>query len=217
MNQISVLLADDHEIVRDGLKAFLEDESNITIVGEAANGQEALEKAKELQPNVVIMDIRMPEMTGIEATKLMPQYAPDAKILVLTMHETEEYVLRSIESGAHGYLLKDTSKEEFMKAIVTVAKGEKYFSHHASNVLVNQYLTNQQKPKNKADELKFELTKREREILSLITQGLSNKDIAAQLEKSVRTIETHRFNIMKKLDVSNVVELIRVAQEEHLV
>lgn len=217
MNQINVLLADDHEIVRDGIKAFLEDEPNIIIVGEASNGLEALKKAAELHPDVIIMDIRMPELNGIEATKKLAEYAPNAKALILTMHETEEYVLRSIDSGAYGYLLKDTSKEEFMKAIFTVAKGEKYYSHHASNILVNQYLTNQQKPKEKSGEVKFDLTKRELEILTFITEGLSNKDIATKLDKSVRTIETHRFNIMKKLKVSNVVELIRVAQEEKLV
>ena len=217
MNQIRVLLADDHEIVRDGIKAFLEDEPNITIVGEAANGQEALQKAAELHPDVIIMDIRMPELNGIEATKKMVDFAPGAKTIMLTMHETDEYVLRSIENGASGYLLKDTSKEEFMKAIFTVAKGEKYYSHHASNVLVNQYLGNQQKPKDKSGGAKFDLTKRELEILNFITEGMSNKDIATRLDKSVRTIETHRFNIMKKMKVSNVVELIRVAQEEQIV
>lgn len=217
MNQITILLADDHEIVRDGIKAFLEDEVNIKIIGEAANGQEALELAAKLQPDIIIMDIRMPELNGIEATKKLAEYAPNAKSIILTMHETQEYVLRSIDNGAFGYLLKDTSKDEFMKAIYTVAKGEKYFSHHASNVLVNQYISNQQKPEEKPANTNFDLTKRETEILVHITNGLSNKDIATKLEKSIRTIETHRFNIMKKLKVSNVVELIRLAQDENLV
>ena len=217
MSTIKVILADDHVIVRDGIRALLESETDIEVVGEASNGKEALDLAKELTPDVIIMDIRMPEMNGIEATQLLLQQSPTTRSLILTMHDMEEYVLRSIDSGAYGYLLKDTSKDEFIKAIRTIHKGERYYSSYISNVLVNNYINMRNNPNPASQENKFELTKREIEILRLVVDGRSNKEIAELLEKSVRTVETHRFNIMKKLHVKNIAELIKVAKEQKLV
>jgi DNA-binding NarL/FixJ family response regulator len=215
MKTITVALADDHQIVRDGIKSLLENETDIEVVGEAANGVEAIELVNKLHPDVLVIDIRMPEMNGIEATKRLYDAGTTTRCMILSMHDDEEYVFRSIESGAQGYLLKDTGKEEFLKAIRTIAKGEKYFSSPISNILVNNYLNNINQPQSQTTaELPYQLTKREWEILGLIVEGQGNKEIAEKFGKSIRTIETHRFKIMKKLNVRNVVELINVAKEK---
>lgn len=215
---IKVVLADDHVVVRSGIKTLLEHEGSIQVIGEASDGQEALEVVHNLQPDLLIIDIRMPIMNGIDATKQLQQYSKSTKALILSMHDDEDYILQSIESGASGYLLKDTSKEEFLKAIRTVYEGGKYFSGDVSKALVNSYLNiKDRKPQKTASTThQYDLTKREKEILALIADGLGNKDIAEKLGKSVRTIETHRFNIMKKLKVNNVVELLKKVEEESL-
>jgi len=216
MEDIKVVLADDHVVVRNGIKMLLESAGEISVIGEASNGQEALEVVKQLQPDVLIIDIRMPIMNGLEATSKLGSYSDKTKALILSMHNDEEYVLQAMDSGAAGYLLKDTSKEEFIKAIYSVKQGGKYFSGDISNILVNSYLNVKSNKQGKSsDNIKqYDLTKREKEILKLIIDGINNKDIADQLGKSVRTIETHRFNIMKKLNVNNVVELIKKVEEE---
>jgi two-component system, NarL family, response regulator DegU len=215
MKTITVALADDHQIVRDGIKSLLENETDIEVVGEASNGIEAIELVNKLHPDVLVIDIRMPEMNGIEATKRLNDAGTSTRCMILSMHDDEEYVFRSIDSGAQGYLLKDTGKEEFLKAIRTIAKGEKYFSSPISNILVNNYLSNKNQSQHQTmAELPFQLTKREWEILGLIVEGQGNKEIAGKFGKSIRTIETHRFKIMKKLNVRNVVELINVAKEK---
>jgi two-component system, NarL family, response regulator DegU len=212
MPAIKVVLADDHEIVRNGIKILLESEGDLEVVGEASDGQEALDECKTKQPDILIVDINMPKMNGIETIRQLKAYSPSTKALVLSMHEDEEYILQSVEMGATGYLLKGSNKQEFLKAIHTVQKGEKYFTGDISNILVQHYLNLRNKaatsptPQETGDNA---LTKREKEILSLIYKGESNKDIAEKLDKSVRTIETHRFNIMKKLDANNLAELLR--------
>jgi len=218
MEGIKVVLADDHVVVRNGIKMLLESAGEIKVIGEASNGQEALDVVSHLQPDVLIIDIRMPIMNGLEATSKLGTYSDKTKALILSMHNDEEYVLQAMDSGASGYLLKDTSKEEFIKAIHSVYQGGKYFSGDISNILVNSYLnvkSNKQGTTSKKSN-QYDLTKREKEILTLIINGKNNKDIADQLGKSVRTIETHRFNIMKKLNVSNVVELIKKVEEESI-
>jgi two-component system, NarL family, response regulator DegU len=212
MPAIKVVLADDHEIVRNGIKILLESEGDLEVVGEASDGQEALDECKSKHPDILIVDINMPKMNGIETIRQLKSYSPATKALVLSMHEDEEYILQSVEVGATGYLLKGSNKQEFLKAIHTVQKGEKYFTGDISNILVQHYL----KLRNKAatsppaqDAGDNALTRREKEILSLIYKGESNKEIAEKLDKSVRTIETHRFNIMKKLDANNLAELLR--------
>ncbi|MCR9251319.1 MAG: response regulator transcription factor [bacterium] len=208
---INAVLADDHEIVRKGIKILLEDDGHINVVAEASDGFEAIKKVDELKPDLLITDIRMPEMDGLQTTQKVRSAYPDIKILVLSMHDDEDYILKSAEFGADGYLLKDTSKPEFIKAIDAVMSGQKYFSGDISNILVNSYLNFKSGSPGSESGAQVEsiLTKRERQILSLIYNGVSNKDIAEQLGKSVRTIETHRFNIMKKLEVKNIAELLR--------
>jgi two-component system, NarL family, response regulator DegU len=216
---VKIVLADDHGIVRDGIKSTLRDEKNFKVIGEASNGLEAIEKVKSLSPDVIIIDINMPEMNGIEATAIISKKYPDTRALVLSMHDNEDYILKSIEAGAAGYLLKDTNKEEFVKAINAVAKGEKYFSTSISNILATGYLHRIKKEgvKSAEDDSENALTRREKGILKLIVQGSSNREIADSLSISIRTIEVHRSNMMKKLKVKNAVELVKYAMENNLV
>ena len=215
MENIRVLLADDHQLVRNGIRNLLEDEKEIEVIGEVSNGQEALEVVSRLLPDLLIIDIRMPVMNGLDATRKLTASGLPTRALILSMHDDEDYILQSIDCGASGYLLKDTSKEEFMKAIRVIYKGEKYFSGDVSKVLVSNYLNVKEKKVPQDDtSQQYDITKREKQILGMIAEGAGNKEIAEQLGKSVRTIETHRFNIMKKLRVSNVVELLKKLDEE---
>lgn len=216
-NPIRVVLADDHVFVRDGIKSLLENEANITVVGEATDGLEALKMVEIYQPDLLILDIRMPNMTGIEVVETLRNKNNQVKIVMLSMHESEEYVLKSINAGADGYLLKGSSKEEFLKALRTVSDGGKYFSGDISSILIGQ-LTNS----NPSSEVKLAfnqemlITKREKEILSLLLSGKGNKEIAEVLDISKRTAEVHRFNLMKKLKVKNLMELANKATEYSL-
>jgi DNA-binding NarL/FixJ family response regulator len=218
---IEVILADDHVLVRDGIKALLEDEQDILVINEASNGKEALNVLKTHQPHVVIIDIRMPEMNGIELVKVIKSNYPDIKTLVLSMHDSEEYVLQSIHAGADGYLLKGSSKEEFLKALHTIASGEKYFAGELSSIIINNFVNGktpatQTETKTTITE-EYSLTKRERQILGLVLQGKSNKEIGEDLNISKRTSEVHRFNLMKKLDVKNLMELANKATQYGLI
>ncbi|SHJ50226.1 two component transcriptional regulator, LuxR family [Reichenbachiella agariperforans] len=218
MSKIKVILADDHVIVRNGIKILLESNGDVDVIAEASNGEEALEKVRLLKPDILISDIRMPIMNGIEATARLKEFSPNTKALILSMHDDEEYIIKSIESGASGYLLKDTTKEEFSKALHAILDGQKYFSGDISNILVNSYLNIKDgKPVSTSSQsgvIDYHITKREKQILQLVYEGNSNKEIADKLGKSVRTVETHRFNIMKKLSVSNITELLRKIDAE---
>jgi two-component system, NarL family, nitrate/nitrite response regulator NarL len=213
-SSIRVVLADDHVFVRDGIKSLLENESNIVVVGEATDGQEALEVVGELQPDLLIVDIRMPHLTGIEVVEKLRSQNNPVKIVMLSMHESEEYVLKSIQAGADGYLLKGSSKDEFLKALHTVAAGGKYFSGDISSILIGQLTNPTIAPESKpiSDE-EMLITKREKEILKLLLSGKGNKEIAEALDISKRTAEVHRFNLMKKLKVKNLMELSNKATE----
>tara|TARA_R110000868_G_scaffold177059_4_gene415328 strand:+ start:7236 stop:7895 length:660 start_codon:yes stop_codon:yes gene_type:complete len=217
-NTIRVVLADDHVFVRDGIKSLLETEDNIIVVGEATDGQEALETVESSKPDLLIVDIRMPHFTGIEVVEKLRNQKNPVKIIVLSMHESEEYVLKSIKAGADGYLLKGSSKEEFLKALHTVSNGGKYFSGDISSILIDQLknIVNTLDTKQPlADDLV--ITKREKEILKLLLSGKGNKEIAEALEISKRTAEVHRFNLMKKLKVKNLMELSNKANEYALI
>lgn len=214
---IKIILADDHGIVRDGIKATLRDEKNFKVIAEASNGLEAIEKVKKYEPDILIIDITMPEMNGIDAAAIIHKTDSQTKSIILSMHDREEYVFKAIESGASGYLLKDTGKEEFIKAINLVYKGEKYFSSSISNVLVSGYLHKMKSKEAAPLEADSVLTKREKGILKLIVDGLNNREIADQLKISIRTIETHRSNIMKKMQVKNAIELVKIAMEQKLI
>ena len=209
--QIRIALVDDHKLVRNGIKSLLEEEHDIVVIAEGANGYDAIEVMDKEHPDVLIIDVRMPEMNGIEAISKVQSIDPTSKIIVLSMHDSEDYIIQSIKAGASGYLLKDTDKEEFIKAIHVVNNGGKYFSGDISNVIVSNFLKeNSNSPKTVAitkDSNPFELTKKEKQILSLILSGKTNIEISHILKKSKRTIEAHRFNMMKKMDVKNLTEL----------
>lgn len=225
-NKITIVLVDDHAIVRDGIKYLLEEDQSLTVIGEGSNGIEAIELVKNLQPDILIIDVRMPEMNGIEAVKRINSSNTKTKSIVLSMHDSEEYILNSIDSNAMGYLLKDASKSEVLKAIHTVYNGEKYFSGDISNIIVNNLMKKSLvNPISTSEELKLEtapsniynLTKKEIEILQLVLKGKTNKEISEELNKSKRTIETHRFNLMKKMEVKNLIELSSKAKELNLI
>lgn len=223
MDIIKVVLADDHVLVRDGIKALLEDQSGIKVVDEASNGKDALDVIRVNKPDLLIVDIRMPEMNGIDVVAAIKQEGSGIKTLVLSMHDSEEYVVKSIEAGADGYLLKGASKEEFLKAINTIASGGKYFTGDVSAIIMNHFVSNGNsapatpKISKRKEEDPFNLTKREKQILKLVLQLKNNKDIAEELNISRRTAEVHRFNLMKKLDVKNLMELTNKSKEYHLV
>lgn len=206
--KIRILLADDHPMVREGIRSCLDARENFRVVGEASDGQEALEKAKKLQPDVVLMDISMPRLTGLEATKLLHKEVPKAKVLILTMHENEAYVLEIVRSGAKGYILKDTSPAEVVRAVEAVNKGEAYFSSRISQFVLNEFVN---KARSLTKPSRSEISPREREVLALIAEGLSNKEIAAKLFVSVRTVETHREHLMRKLDIHSAAGLTQYA------
>ena len=218
---INVVLADDHVLVRDGIKALLEDQDGIAVIDEASNGKEALEVIARNKPHVLIVDIRMPEMNGIEVVGEINKSHKGVKTLVLSMHDSEEYVVKAIQAGADGYLLKGASKKEFLKALHEVAAGGKYFTGDVSAIIMNNFVNGRTgtavSHKETPKEDPFNLTKREKQILRLVLQLKNNKDIAEELEISKRTAEVHRFNLMKKLEVKNLMELSNMAKEFGLV
>ncbi|KGL62362.1 response regulator transcription factor [Polaribacter sp. Hel1_85] len=218
---INVVLADDHVLVRDGIKALLEDQTGIMVIDEASNGKEALEVISKNKPHVLIIDIRMPEMNGIDAVAEINRRKMDVKTLMLSMHDSEEYVVKSIQAGADGYLLKGASKEEFLKAVNKVAAGGKYFTGDVSSIIMNNFVngntTKAEESKTVIKELPFQLTKREKQILALVLELKNNKDIAEELSISKRTAEVHRFNLMKKLEAKNLQELTNKAKEYRLI
>lgn len=205
--KIRLLLVDDHPIVLDGIKSHLCAQPEFEIVGEASNGADALQKSRSLLPDVVLMDITMPHMNGLEATSQMRKLAPHAKILILTMHNSKEYIAQMIRAGARGYLLKDGSPAELVRAIKAVHAGEVFFAPSVSRVIVDQLVEGG----GRVAEPVQSLTDREREVLSLIAEGLLNKQIADKLGIGVRTIETHRERIMRKLDIHTVAGLTKYA------
>jgi two-component system response regulator DegU len=217
MEKIKIVLADDHALVRNGIKAMLEFDQELSVAGEAGNGSEALEMARAVKPDLLVLDIRMPVMTGLEAAAKIKSYSPNTKAVILSMHDSEEYVLQALDAGAYGYLLKDTDKNEFVKALKQIHAGSKYFSGGVSNVLANRLLGKKSLVKENFKNDTYNLSKREREILRMVVEGRQNKEISNSLDKSIRTIETHRFNIMKKLGVNNAIDMINKAVKENLV
>ncbi|MEO9659908.1 MAG: response regulator transcription factor, partial [Maribacter dokdonensis] len=220
MSEITrIVLADDHALVRDGIRSLLETESDLQVIGEASNGKEAIDLVAEVNPDILIIDIRMPVMNGIDAVAELTQSKSSVKTIILSMHDSEEYILKSISSGANGYLLKDTDKSEFIKAIHTVREGGKYFSGDISNVLVNNLLggkneiVKKEETPKKTGENVFDLTNKELKVLELVLSGLTNQQISEKLQNSKRTIETHRFNLMRKMDVKNLIDLSKKSQK----
>ena len=208
--RIRILLADDHAVVRKGFQFILGAQPDFEVVGEAANGREAVDLSKTLQPDVVVMDVSMPELNGIEATRRIGEVSPKARVLALSMHRDSVYVREILRAGARGYILKDAQEEELLGAVRAVSKGDGYLSPAVSDAVLNDYR------KHVTDPVDL-LTSREREVLQLIAEGRTNKEIATQLQLSVYTVEAHRGRVMEKLNLHSTGELVRFALRNGLI
>ena len=202
--KIRILLADDHAVVRQGFKMILAAQPDMEIVGEAGNGREALDLAGQLQPDVIVMDVAMPELNGIEATRRVADLSPRSRVLALSMHKDSVYVREILRAGARGYLLKDSIASDLLAAVRAIARGEGYLSPGVSDAVLNDYR------RHVTDPIDL-LTSREREVLQMIAEGKTNKDIATVLNLSVYTVDAHRGHIMEKLNLHSVTDLVRFA------
>jgi two-component system response regulator NreC len=215
MRKIRIVLADDHKLMRSGLRVLLEQQPDLTVVGEASDGRDAVALVASQRPDVLVMDIGMPSLNGIEAAAQITQSHPEVSIVMLSMHSDEGYVLRALKAGAKGYLLKDSAEADLIRAVHAVAEGKSFFSPAVSKVLLDDYV---RKLKRSGTEDPYDLlTPREREILQLVAEGKSNKEIAQLLNLSVYTVETHRSNIMEKLNLHGVPELILYAVRKGII
>ena len=209
MNPIRVLLADDHTLIRAGLRMVVVSQPDFTVVGEASDGREAVALAEQLKPDVVVMDIGMPSLNGIEACRQIHDSLPGSQVIMLSMHSDEGYVLRALKAGAKGYMLKDSAEADLASAIRAVMGGKSFFSPAVSKILLEDYM---RKLKRTGAEDSFDLlSPREREVLQLVAEGKSSKEIANLLGLSVYTVETHRAKLMQKLNLHNIPELILYA------
>jgi len=216
LRKLRILLADDHSLVRRGARAVLQAQHGWRVVGEAANGPQALEMAKKLKPDVAIVDISMPELDGVEVVRQIREAVPDTKALVLTMHESDQMVRRALDAGACGYLLKSDLADYLAKAVKAVAEGKRFLAPRVSEIVLEGFLNKKSQPQQ-VRRTSARPTPREIEILRLLAQGKSNKEIAAQLEIAIRTIETHRAKIMLKLGVHSLAELIHYAMRHGII
>ena len=207
MSTVRIVLADDHALVRAGIRALLEKLPGVEVVGEAGNGREALELAKTLMPNIVLLDISMSELGGLEALPRIVKNFPAVKVLILSGHANEEYVLRALRCGAAGYILKDAAAEELGHAIKSVAQGQTYLSPSVSRTVVENYLQRAAGEEGPIEEL----TARQREVLQLVAEGRNTKEIACLLGISIKTAEAHRLQLMARLDIHDVAGLVRYA------
>lgn len=215
MKKIRVLLADDHGVVRKGLRFLLETEPDLEVVGEAADGKQAADLAAELEPDVVVMDVAMPRLNGIDATSLVVKRRPETGVIILSMYSDEQYLVRTLSAGARGYLLKDSAEADLVAAVRSVAGGRPFFSPSIAKTLLEDYLRQlQQRGLSDSYEL---LTDREKEVLHLLAEGKTNKEIATVLEISPYTIETHRTHLMQKLNLHNTAEIVLYAVRKKII
>lgn len=210
MKGIRILLADDHAVVRQGFKMILDAQPDMEIVGEAGNGREAVELAQKLKPDVVVMDVAMPELNGIEATRRVMEAVTHARVLALSMHKDSVYVREVLRAGARGYLLKDSGAADLVSAVRAVARGEGYLSPAVSDAVLDDYRKHVTDPIDR-------LSSREREVLQMLAEGKTNKEIAAVLNLSVYTVDAHRGRIMEKLNLHSINELVRFAVRNGLI
>lgn len=215
MAKISLILADDHAVVRSGLRMLLEAQPDMQIIAEVESGTEAVEKVESLRPNVILMDIQMPGVNGIEATREIRRIAPDTAVLALTMHEDDQYFFEMLNAGASGYVPKRAAPDELLTAIRTVARGEVFLYPSLATRLVQDYLKRDED--DEQNQVYDELTPREREVLILIAEGLSNAEIGEQLVISVKTVDRHRENIMRKLNMHSRIDLVKYAIKRGLI
>jgi two-component system response regulator NreC len=215
--KIRILIADDHSVVRRGLRALLEASQGFNVVAECSDGEQAIHQAEKYHPDVVLLDISMPKVNGIEATRILKRQHPDIRVLMLTVHESEEYVYQVIRAGADGYVLKTADKKELWTAVRAVMDGGRFFSPGVSNIIVSQFTTrlrDDHVPSRPGQRL---LTPREHEVLRCIAQGKTSRAIAAELLLSIRTVNTHRANLMQKLDIHEKAGLVRYAIQNGIV
>lgn len=215
MTDVSILLADDHEVIRDGLKALLEKHKRFRVIGEASNGQEAIDKVGELKPDVLLMDITMPVLNGVQASAEVHKRYPKTKVVILSMHHDVDHITQCLENEVMGYVVKSQGGKEIIAALEMVSDGKKFFSEAVTKAIIEKYTENKNIHTSKKP-LRIELTNREREIISFIAQGWTNQRIADSLFISFRTVETHRANLMRKLEAKNSVELVNKAREYNL-
>lgn len=212
MAKIKIIIVDDHQMFRDGIKLALNEEEEFDIIGEAGNGHELFELMKKQEPDLVITDISLPDISGIDISERLNKEYPAIKVLVLSMHSNEEFIYKALIAGADGYLPKETSISELTKAIIKINSGKDYFNKDISDKLIHAF----KKKNHTKNETENTLTKREKEIIRLIVEGLSNKEIADQLFISIRTVDTHKNNIMHKLHLKSSVELVKYAIKNNL-
>jgi DNA-binding NarL/FixJ family response regulator len=214
LEKIRILLADDHTLVRSGIRSLLEDEPGLSVIGEAEDGRVAVTMACKLKPDVVIMDIAMPLLNGLEATRQIKMQCPGVKVLILSMHDNEEYIRQVLEAGAMGYILKDAAARELISAIQSVYRGEAVLSPAVTRLVIEDYLRwGGTRPQEESDSL----SPREREVLQLIAEGYTNKQIAEILSISIKTVQAHRNNLMQKLDLHDRGELIKYAIQKKII
>ncbi len=218
MSAVRILVADDHEIVRKGLRALLEGHSGWEVVDEAVDGREAVEKARRLEPDLVILDVSMPNLNGLEACRQIRKEVPATEVLILTIHDSEQLVREVLEAGARGYVLKSDAGRELVTAVEAVRKHKPYFTHKVSELVLEGYLRSGLSITDVGKSPKLvRLSSREREIVQLLAEGKSNKEVASALHISVKTAETHRTNVMRKLDLHSISELVRYAIRNKIV
>ncbi|MBI2686880.1 MAG: response regulator transcription factor [Acidobacteria bacterium] len=215
MSPIRVLLADDHGVVRKGLRFLLTQDPSVEVAAEAEDGREAVRLASELQPNVVIMDIAMPLLNGLDAAAQISKANPRAGVIILSMYSDEEFIIRALTSGAKGYLLKDSADADVLRAVHAVARGRTYFSPSIAHTLIEDYM--RRLTQEGLQDRYGLLTDREREVLQLLAEGRSNKDVAALLGLSVHTVDTHRTNFMQKLGLHNTAEIVIYAMRKKII
>jgi DNA-binding NarL/FixJ family response regulator len=215
MAKYKILIADDHAMVRDGVKNLVKQNKDYVVVGEASTGKEALDQYESLKPDLLILDISMPDMNGMDVSKEILVHDPAANILILSMYDDEDYISRCLEFGVKGYVVKNESSSELDYAIKSILQGKNYFSRQAQDVIFKKYSQNVSKKRQREDLIK--LTNREIEIIKLIADGLTSQEMADKLFISPRTVETHRANLMKKVGVKNAIELVKKAQQLELI
>jgi DNA-binding NarL/FixJ family response regulator len=216
--KITILLVDDHQIIRDGVKTMIDSANDMEWVGCATNGEEALQKARCLKPDIIITDISMPEMNGIELTNKIIRTVPSSKVLILTMYTSEDYIYSVIQAGAKGVLPKqDTNREILLEAIRTIQSGQEYYSPSISRVMMKTFVESAKNSSTHEQIKKLTLTVREKEILKLYVEGYTNQEIADKLSISIRTVETHKNNIMQKYNFKTTVEMVKFALRNNLV
>ncbi len=209
-----VLLVDDHAILREGLKMVLDAQPGITVVGEAENGREALDLVEELHPDVVVMDIAMPQMNGAEATRQIKRRFPQTRVVILTMHENQQYLMQIVNAGATGAVLKRSAGSELVTAVNAAARGESFFSPSMASMLLQDYRVRLQR--DESDDVDM-FTEREREVLQLVAEGKTNKEISDLLTVSIKTVQTHRAHIMEKLGAHDRTDLVRYAMRKGII